>query len=147
MASKPGILTNWPWKSLGSFKEDKLNKYGELYIKRYPQVNIKIVDGSSLVVAIVLHTIPKEATQVLLCGKLTKVSTAIVNALCESGTKVTTMYIEDYDILQSRLHTDSKKNLIPLRSCADDAKYLKIHELFIISMYDDFPDMAGRRPN
>lgn len=67
---------------------DLLNKHGELYIKRYPQLKIKIVDGSSLVVAIVLNSIPKEESQVLLCGRLDKVSYAIANALCERGTKV-----------------------------------------------------------
>ncbi|RYQ88198.1 hypothetical protein Ahy_B09g095538 isoform H [Arachis hypogaea] len=67
---------------------DKLNKLGEIYIKSYPQLKIKIVDGSSLVVAIVLNNIPKETTQVLLSGKLTKISYAIVSALCERGTKV-----------------------------------------------------------
>ncbi|XP_061370528.1 very-long-chain aldehyde decarbonylase CER1-like [Gastrolobium bilobum] len=99
--------------SLGLLNQgDKLNKYGELYIQKYPQLKIKIVDGSSLVVAIVLNSIPIEATQVLLCGKLTKVSYAIANALCERGTKVTTMYKDDYDNLQLRLSTESKKNLV-----------------------------------
>ncbi|MED6179450.1 hypothetical protein PIB30_001214 [Stylosanthes scabra] len=99
---------------LSGVKGDKLNKFGELYIKSYPQLKIKIVDGSSLVVAIVLNSIPKEdkTTQVLLCGKLTKISYAIVNALCERGTKVTTMYKDDYDNLQSKLSSESKKNLV-----------------------------------
>ncbi|XP_016176371.1 protein ECERIFERUM 1 isoform X2 [Arachis ipaensis] len=91
---------------------DKLNKLGEIYIKSYPQLKIKIVDGSSLVVAIVLNNIPKETTQVLLSGKLTKISYAIVSALCERGTKVTTMYKDDYDNLQSKLCSESKKNLV-----------------------------------
>lgn len=70
------------------FQGDLLNKYGELYIKKYPELKIKIVDGSSLVVAIVVNSIPKEASQVLLCGKPNKVSYAIASALCERGTKV-----------------------------------------------------------
>lgn len=70
------------------FQGDLLNKYGELYIKKYPELKIKIVDGSSLVVAIVVNSIPKEARQVLLCGKPNKVSYAIASALCERGTKV-----------------------------------------------------------
>ncbi|XP_004510147.1 very-long-chain aldehyde decarbonylase CER1 [Cicer arietinum] len=99
--------------SLGlSNQGDLLNRHGELYIKRYPQLKLKIVDGSSLVVAIVLNSIPKEANQVLLCGRLDKVSYAIVNALCERGTKVTTMYTDDYENLQLRLSSESKKNLV-----------------------------------
>lgn len=67
---------------------EKLNNNGELYIKSYPQLKIKIVDGSSLIVAIVLNSIPKETTQVLMCSKLTKVAFAIANALSERGIKV-----------------------------------------------------------
>ena len=66
---------------------EEINKYGDLYIKRYPQLKTRIVDGSSLVVAIVLNSIP-ETKQVLLCGNLTKVSVAIANALCERGIQV-----------------------------------------------------------
>ncbi|MED6135845.1 hypothetical protein PIB30_050447 [Stylosanthes scabra] len=99
--------------SLGLLNQgDKLNKYGELYIKSNPNLKIKIVDGSSLVVAIVVNSIPKEATQVLLCGQLNKVSYAIANALCQRGTKITTMYKNDYEILQSIISTDFKKNLV-----------------------------------
>ena len=66
---------------------EEINKYGELYIKRYPQLKTRIVDGSSLVVAIVLNSIP-QTKQVLLCGNLTKVAVAIANALCERGIQV-----------------------------------------------------------
>lgn len=72
---------------------DLLNKYGELYIKSYPQLKIRIVDGSSLAVATVLNSIPKETSQVLLCGRLNKVSYAIAKALCERGTKVCFAFI------------------------------------------------------
>ncbi|KAH1241674.1 Protein ECERIFERUM 1 [Glycine max] len=97
---------------LSKVKGDSFNKYGELYIKRYPELKIKIVDGSSLVVAIVVNSIPKEARQVLLCGKPNKVSYAIASALCERGTKVTTMYKDEYDKLQLRISNESKKNLV-----------------------------------
>ncbi|MED6112690.1 hypothetical protein PIB30_063821 [Stylosanthes scabra] len=98
--------------SLGLLNQgDELNKYGELYIKSNPNLKIKIVDGSSLVAAIVLNSIPKEATQILFCGKLNKVSYAIANALCERGIEITTIYDDDYEILKSRISTDFKKNL------------------------------------
>lgn len=91
-----------------------LNRYGELYIKRYPQLKIKIVDGSSLGVAIVLNSIPKETNEVFLCGRLDKVSYAIVNALCERGTKVTFIYqfsiieFESYVIVGSRMYITTR---------------------------------------
>jgi aldehyde decarbonylase len=67
---------------------EEFNKNGELYIQKYPQLRIKLVDGSSLAVAVVLNSIPKGTTQVFLRGNLTKVAYAIANALCERGIQV-----------------------------------------------------------
>lgn len=74
------------WNSL--LQGNELNGYGELYIKRHSKLRIKLVDGSSLAAAIVLKSIPKGTTQVLLCGKLNKVAFAMVDALCQSGIQV-----------------------------------------------------------
>ncbi|MBA0726389.1 hypothetical protein Golax_002222, partial [Gossypium laxum] len=51
-----------------------MNMYGGVYIQKHPQLKVKLVDGSSLAVAVVLNSIPKRTTQVVLRGKLTKVS-------------------------------------------------------------------------
>jgi aldehyde decarbonylase len=67
---------------------EELNRNGELYIRRYPKLKLNLVDGSSLVVAVVLNSIPKGTTQVLLRGNLTKVAYAIANTLCERDIKV-----------------------------------------------------------
>ena len=67
---------------------EEFNKTGETYIQKYPQLKIKLVDGSSLAVAVVLNSIPKGTTQVFLRGNLTKVAYAIANALCERGIQV-----------------------------------------------------------
>ncbi|KAI4353100.1 hypothetical protein L6164_002074 [Bauhinia variegata] len=99
--------------SLGLLNQRKqLNNHCGLYVERYPQLKIKIVDGSSLVVAILLHSIPKETNQVLLCGNHSKVSYALAKDLCERGTQVTTLHKTDYENLQSRLNKESKKNLV-----------------------------------
>lgn len=66
----------------------ELNKNGEMYIQRFPKLNVKLVDGSGLAVAIVLNKIPQGTTQVLLRGKLTKVACSIVSALCQRGIQV-----------------------------------------------------------
>lgn len=70
----------------------ELNGYGGLYTRKYPQLKIKVVDGSSLVVAVILNSMPKETTQVLLTGNLTKVAYAIAWALRKRGIEVC-MYI------------------------------------------------------
>jgi aldehyde decarbonylase len=51
---------------LYKFLQGELNKNGNLYIQKYPQLRIKLVVGSSLAVAVVLNNIPKGITQVFL---------------------------------------------------------------------------------
>ncbi|GMY22926.1 protein ECERIFERUM 1-like [Fagus crenata] len=93
-------------------KGEELNSNGELYIQRYPKLELNLVDGSSLVVAVVLNNIPKGTTQVLLRGNLSKVAYAIANTLCERDIKVATLYKDEYEKLKLRLTSKSTSNLI-----------------------------------
>lgn len=65
---------------------------GAVFIKKHPKLNIKVVDGSSLAVAIVLNSIPQGTTQVLFRGGLSKLAFAIVSGLLEQGIEVVTFY-------------------------------------------------------
>lgn len=67
---------------------EDLNIYGGLYVSRHPKLKVRVVDGSSLVVAVVLYSIPKGTTQVLLRGKLTKIAYALAYTLCQQGVQV-----------------------------------------------------------
>ncbi|KAL8495776.1 hypothetical protein ACS0TY_019764 [Phlomoides rotata] len=79
--------------SLGLMNQDEeYNRIATLIIERYPMLKMKIVDGSSLAIAVVLNTIPKGTTEVLLRGSLSKIAFAIVSALCQQGIKVATFY-------------------------------------------------------
>ncbi|MBA0694758.1 hypothetical protein Goari_005031 [Gossypium aridum] len=69
-------------------EEKELNRYGEVYVKKHPQLKVKLVDGSSLAVAVLLNSIPKGTTQVLLRGNLTKVAFAVAFTLCQKGIQV-----------------------------------------------------------
>ena len=60
-----------------------MNRNGELYVIRNPGLKTKIVDGTSLAVAAVLHMIPEGAKDVLLLGKESKVVAVLAQALCE----------------------------------------------------------------
>ena len=75
------ILYHW-------MQEEELNRYGALYVERYPKLNVKVVDGSSLAVAVLLNSIPRGTTQVVLRGKLTKVAYALAFNLCQRGITV-----------------------------------------------------------
>lgn len=61
----------------------ELNRNGELYVIRNPGLKTKIVDGTSLAVAAVLHMIPQGAKDVLLLGKPNKVVSVLALTLCE----------------------------------------------------------------
>ncbi|MCD7458657.1 hypothetical protein HAX54_038826 [Datura stramonium] len=101
--------------SLGLLNQvEELNKNGELYIRRHPHLKIKVVDGSSLAVAIVLNSIPKGTAHVVLGGHLSKVGYFIAHALCQRGVKVVTLGggEEDYDKLKAKLTHESSANLV-----------------------------------
>uniref|UniRef100_A0A5B6ZZW7 Protein ECERIFERUM 1-like n=1 Tax=Davidia involucrata TaxID=16924 RepID=A0A5B6ZZW7_DAVIN len=101
--------------SLGLLNQgEELNRNGELYIQRNPQLKIKVVDGSSLAVAVVLNSIPKGTTQVLLRGNLSKIAYSIAFALCQRGIQVATLYESEYEKL--KLTTKSETNLVLSRS-------------------------------
>ncbi|TKY68824.1 CER 2 [Spatholobus suberectus] len=98
--------------SLGLMNQgQELNIYGGLYVSRHPKLKVKVVDGSSLAVAVVLNSIPKGTTQVLLRGKLTKVAYALAFTLCQQGIKVATIHKDDYMKLKNSFN-NSETNLI-----------------------------------
>ncbi|KAL8227926.1 hypothetical protein R6Q57_015510 [Mikania cordata] len=91
---------------------EELNRNGELFIKRNPKLRVKLVDGSSLAVAIVLNTIPKGTTQVVFKGNFNKLAYYLVLALCQKGIKVALSRPDDFQKLKHKLiSTDDQDNL------------------------------------
>ncbi|KAB1222656.1 Protein ECERIFERUM 1 [Morella rubra] len=97
---------------------EEINRYGEVYVERNPTLNVKIVDGSSLAVAVVLNSIPKGTTQVVLTGKLTKVAYALAFTLCQRGIQVVTLHEHEYLKLKKWLKNESESNLVLSRNYA-----------------------------
>ncbi|TYI23758.1 hypothetical protein ES332_A06G186900v1 [Gossypium tomentosum] len=103
--------------SLGLMNQgEELNRYGEVYVKKHPQLKVKLVDGSSLAVAVLLNSIPKGTTQVLLRGHLTKVAFAVAFALCQKGIQVTILREDEYEKLDKSLGTKSEGKLVTSKS-------------------------------
>ncbi|EPS65064.1 hypothetical protein M569_09713, partial [Genlisea aurea] len=76
---------------LNQVKEPKRN--GQLFIvKKQPNQKMKIIDGSSLAVAVVINSIPKGTTEIMFRGKLCKTAHAIIGALLEKGIQIAAMY-------------------------------------------------------
>uniref|UniRef100_M1C798 Sterol desaturase n=1 Tax=Solanum tuberosum TaxID=4113 RepID=M1C798_SOLTU len=98
-------------------KEEKLNKNGEIYIRKHPELKVNVVDGSSLVVAVVLNSIPKGTSQVVLqARRLSKVANTIALALCQRGIQVVTLDEEEYKRLKARLTPEAAANLVLSKS-------------------------------
>ncbi|KAA8520391.1 hypothetical protein F0562_014647 [Nyssa sinensis] len=99
--------------SLGLLNQgEELNRNGELYIRRQPQLKVKVVDGSSLAVAVVLNSIPEGTTQVLLRGHLSKVAYSIALALCQMDIQVATLHKDEHCKLKARLGREAGCNLV-----------------------------------
>ncbi|KMS99859.1 hypothetical protein BVRB_1g017110 [Beta vulgaris subsp. vulgaris] len=99
-------------------QEEHLNRYGELYLERHPKLKVKVVDGSSLAVAVVLNSIPKGTSQIVFRGRLSKVAYSIVSALCHKGIQVSTLRSVEYEKLKNRLPTEDCNNLaLSVKSC------------------------------
>ncbi|KAL2514078.1 Protein ECERIFERUM 1 [Forsythia ovata] len=100
--------------SLGLLNQEKeLNRNGEMYIRRYPQLKLKLVDGSSLAVAVVLNSIPKGTTQVIIRGNLSKVAYSIALALCQGGIQVSAVRQDEHKKLKERLgNIEAANNLV-----------------------------------
>ncbi|PQQ11560.1 protein ECERIFERUM 1-like [Prunus yedoensis var. nudiflora] len=104
--------------SLGLLNQgEELNRYGGLYVHRHPELKMKVVDGSSLAVAVILNSIPKGTTQVLLRGKLTKVACATALALCQKGIQVAALNQTEYLKLTKSLNV-SESSLVLARNYA-----------------------------
>nr|GMD62502.1 protein ECERIFERUM 1-like [Ipomoea batatas] len=96
--------------------KEELNMNSELFIRKNPQLKVKVVDGSSLAVAVVLNSIPKGTTQVVLRGNLSKVACSIALALCQQGTQVAVLGEDEYKRLKARLNPEAATNLILAKS-------------------------------
>lgn len=70
------------------FQANELNGNGELYLHKYPNLRLRIVDGSSLAAAVVLNSIPPETKKVALCGNLSKVAYRVASVLCQRCVEV-----------------------------------------------------------
>ncbi|XP_030474544.2 very-long-chain aldehyde decarbonylase CER1 [Syzygium oleosum] len=91
---------------------EELNGNGELYIQKHRDLRTKLVDGSSLAVAVVLHSIPKGTSQVLLRGNLNKRAYAIAHALCARGIQVNVASKDEHGKLKRSLNGKYGGNLI-----------------------------------
>ncbi|KAF9616351.1 hypothetical protein IFM89_029605 [Coptis chinensis] len=99
--------------SLGLLNQgEELNGNGELYLRKNPSLKIRISDGSTLTVAVVLNSIPQGTKQVALAGKLTKIACGIAEGLCQKEVQVAVVSKDDLEKLKLQLPKDLWSNLV-----------------------------------
>ncbi|XP_009614034.2 very-long-chain aldehyde decarbonylase CER1-like [Nicotiana tomentosiformis] len=137
-------------------QEEQLNNSGELYIRRNPQLKVKVVDGSSLAVAVVINSIPKGTSQVVLRGRLSKVAYSIALALCQGGIQVVTLDDEEYKRLKTKLTPEAATKLVLsksynvsktwlVRDGLSEDEQLKAPKGTIFIPYSQFPPKKARK--
>ncbi|KAL9671868.1 hypothetical protein QQ045_009441 [Rhodiola kirilowii] len=143
--------------SLGLLNQgEELNENGELYIHKYPKLKIRIVDGSSLAVAVVLNNIPKGTTSVLLTGKVSKIAHFLIRKLCSRGILVVTTSETAYAKLKKGISMiDAGHNLILSKTCdvqtwlvgddVSDAELLKAPKGSLLIPFSQLPVKKLRR--
>lgn len=121
--------------SLGLLNQEKqLNRSGELFTQKYPNLRVRLVDGSGLATAVVLKSIPLETKRVFLCGTSSKVTQAAATTLCERGVQVIMNQKKAYDMLKLQV---PERNTIYLKLSSDEIPQIWIG--------DSIDDMQQRR--
>ncbi|XP_059285900.1 very-long-chain aldehyde decarbonylase CER1-like [Lycium ferocissimum] len=134
-------------------QEEKLNDNGEVYIRKHSQLKVKVVDGSSLVVAVILNSIPKGTSQVILQGRrrLSKVAYSVALALCQRGIRTRKLYTR----LKAKFTPEAATNLVLSKSAnasktwlVDDGlsedEQLKAPKGTLFIPYSQFPPRKAR---
>ncbi|XP_062175150.1 very-long-chain aldehyde decarbonylase CER1-like isoform X1 [Alnus glutinosa] len=142
--------------SLGLLNQAKeLNRYGELYVERHPKLSVKVVDGSSMAVAVVLNRIPKGTTEVVIRGRVTKVAYALAFTLCQRVIEVVILREDEYVKLKKSFNSKSETKLSFSRSYAqktwlvgdglDEEEQLKAQKGTLFIPFSQFPPKKLRK--
>ncbi|XP_026395832.1 protein ECERIFERUM 1-like [Papaver somniferum] len=125
---------------------EELNKNGEAYIAKHPTMKIRVVDGSSLTVALVVNNIIKiipqgASKQVTMKGKFTKIAYTIAFILCQRGYQVIVPCMDEFEKRKIKFKTMMMENTMSLTS--DDRSNLNLstttnHQVWLVG--DGFSD-------
>ncbi|KAF6145538.1 hypothetical protein GIB67_037571 [Kingdonia uniflora] len=90
--------------SLGLLNQgEELNKNGERYLQKHEKLKIRVVDGSTLAAAVVLHNIPQGVSQVQIAGQVTKTCYIVALELCKRGSQVIVQRPDEFKKLKSKI--------------------------------------------
>ncbi|KAI3917844.1 hypothetical protein MKW92_020180 [Papaver armeniacum] len=114
-----GLLNQASYRSLQFYLlDEELNKNGKVYSEKHPNLKIRIVDGSSLSVALlvyhIIQIIPHGTNQIIMRGEFTKVAYTIALILCQRGSQVVVKNIDEFEKLKLKLKTMMEKTSLTL---------------------------------
>ncbi|KAF6994538.1 hypothetical protein CFC21_011214 [Triticum aestivum] len=142
--------------SLGLLNQaHSLNGSGELYLQKYPKWGVRLVDGTSLAAAVVIHTIPQGTNQVILAGKISKVARSVAAALCKKNVKVIVTNKQEYHLLKPCIPENEDGNLVLSTTSTaevwligeglDDAEQLRAPRGTEFIPFSQFPPKMARK--
>ncbi|KAL6323262.1 hypothetical protein AAG906_029269 [Vitis piasezkii] len=119
------------------------NSYGELYIHRNPKLKIKVVDGSSL--AVVLNSIPKGTTQVLL-RQTHQGCLFYCLRFMPNGYPVATSHKDEYEQLNTKLkNVECESKLLLSKNGLTKEEQMKASKGTLFIPFSQFPPKRLRK--
>ncbi|KAF9613163.1 hypothetical protein IFM89_005934 [Coptis chinensis] len=89
-------------------KNEALNGGGTLFVKKHPNLRVRVVHGNTLTAAVILNEIPKDVTEVFLTGATSKLGRAIALYLCRQKVRV----LERFDTIQKEAPKEYQSFLV-----------------------------------
>nr|XP_043621342.1 very-long-chain aldehyde decarbonylase CER3-like [Erigeron canadensis] len=95
-------------------KNEALNGGGTLFVKKHPNLKVRVVHGNTLTAAVILNEIHEDVKEVFLTGATSKLGRAIALYLCRRGVRVLmlTESTERFNNIQEEAPADCQKNLV-----------------------------------
>jgi len=78
----------WPAVCTRTAQNEALNGGGTLFVKKHPDLRVRVVHGNTLTAAVILNEIPKGTSEVFMTGATSKLGRAIALYLCRKRVRV-----------------------------------------------------------
>lgn len=98
-------------------QNEALNGGGALFVKRHPDLRVRVVHGNTLTAAVILKEIPEGTAEVFMTGATSKLGRAIALYLCRKRVRVMVRHYAALAMFPTRTTTSRKKNERICRCC------------------------------
>ncbi|KAJ8634699.1 hypothetical protein MRB53_008966 [Persea americana] len=97
-------------------KNESLNGGGTLFVKKHPNLKVRVVHGNTLTAAVILNEIDKDVKEVFLTGATSKLGRAIALYLCRKRIRVMmlTLSSERFQAIQREAPVEYQQYLVHL---------------------------------